>query len=91
MLFCTLARAAGLPAREASGYVYMGDNVKGFGGHAWNEVVIDGHWLPLDASVGHTNLMPVYISVGTGRDGNELMSQTSGKLSYQVVEVERVP
>jgi hypothetical protein len=90
LLFCTLARAAGVPTREASGYVYMGDEVKGFGGHAWNEVVIDGHWLPIDATAGHTDLAPLYICVGVGRDGNDNMSQTSGKLSFQLVEVERV-
>src|SRR5207249_1012427 len=44
LLFTCLARAAGLPSREVSGFVYMGDAVKAFGGHAWNEVLLDGFW-----------------------------------------------
>jgi hypothetical protein len=83
LLFTSLARAVGLPARETSGYFYMGDEVKGFGGHAWNEVVIDGHWVPVDATLGHTQLLPFYICVGDN------MSQTNGKLAFQLVEVER--
>lgn len=49
-LFTTMARAAGLPCREVSGLVYGGDDVQAFGGHAWNEVVIDGQWVPVDAT-----------------------------------------
>ena len=45
MLFVALARAAGIPSREAGGYMYMGDKLKAFGGHAWCEVVLDGHWV----------------------------------------------
>jgi len=48
LLFTALARAAGIPAREAYGWIYMGDEYKSFGGHAWNEVILDGHWVPVD-------------------------------------------
>jgi transglutaminase-like putative cysteine protease len=50
LLFTTLARAAGIPAREAGGWLYMGDEYQAFGFHAWNEVILDGHWVPVDAS-----------------------------------------
>jgi hypothetical protein len=85
LLFTCLARAVGLPAHEAGGYAYMGDDLKGFGGHAWNEVVIDGHWVPVDATEGRTDLAPLYICVSTGRN----MSGVTGTLSFQLVDVER--
>jgi transglutaminase-like putative cysteine protease len=48
-LFVTLARAAGLPAREVSGFVYGGDDRNpSLGGHAWVEVMIDGQWVGMD-------------------------------------------
>jgi hypothetical protein len=88
LLFTCLARAVGLPAREATGYFYMGDEVKGFGGHAWNEVLIDGYWMPLDATLGDTDLVPFYICVGAGREGLENMGRTNGKMSFELVDVE---
>jgi len=48
-LFTALAKSIGLPTREIGGYAYMPD-IAGFGGHAWNEVVIDGYWQGVDAT-----------------------------------------
>ena len=48
LLFVTLARAVGVPTREVSGLMYMADDVKSFGGHAWDEVLLDGKWLHVD-------------------------------------------
>ncbi|HYV39802.1 MAG TPA: transglutaminase-like domain-containing protein [Gemmataceae bacterium] len=91
LLFGCLARAVGVPTRDASGYFYLGDTVKGFGQHYWNEVVIDGHWVPVDATIGHTDILPFYICVGTGADVLNNMTQTHGKLSFELVDVYRVP
>ena len=46
LLFNTLARAAGIPSRELTGLMNYEDNK--FGLHAWNEVVIEGYWYPVD-------------------------------------------
>ncbi len=52
-LFITLARAMGIPARDATGYIYGGDdNAPSLGGHAWVEVFIDGQWIGLDPTWG---------------------------------------
>lgn len=48
LLFTALARTSGIPCREVSGYLYLSDTAQAFGGHAWNEVVIDGNWHPVD-------------------------------------------
>lgn len=47
VLFNVLARSIGIPSREISGYAYD-YKTKTFIGHAWNEVVIDGYWYPID-------------------------------------------
>ena len=90
LLFTTLARASGIPAREVAGLVYMGDDQKAFGGHAWKEVVLDGVWVPVDASSGQVDTDPTHISLGNPR-GEGIMSflNTLGKLSFQLVEVRR--
>ena len=46
-LFNVLARSIGIPSRMVSGYAYDPQS-QSFGGHAWNEVVVDGYWLPVD-------------------------------------------
>jgi hypothetical protein len=50
LLVAALARAAGLPARQVSGLIYVGDELGFFGWHAWTQIVIDGHWVAVDAS-----------------------------------------
>jgi protein-glutamine gamma-glutamyltransferase len=90
LLFTTLARAAGIPAREIGGLVYMGDDQKTFGPHAWNEVVLDGVWLPIDTSWNETEINGTHISFGTNKadDLNWLANflGTFGKLSFKLVE-----
>ncbi|RUA02104.1 MAG: transglutaminase domain-containing protein [Deltaproteobacteria bacterium] len=46
-LFAALARAAGIPARIASGVMRHQDR---FYYHAWNEVCLDGQWVSLDTT-----------------------------------------
>src|SRR5690606_28462032 len=48
MLSATLCKEVGLPARYLMGYVYVDG---AWGGHAWTEVNIKGHWIPIDAAV----------------------------------------
>jgi len=79
LLFTTLARAAGIPAREANGWMYMGNEYKSFGGHAWNEVVLDGHWVPVDAIWNQPQLDAGHIQQHAGEiDGLMLEGLVSG-------------
>lgn len=89
LLFTCLARASGIPTREMHGAVYMGDEVRAFGLHAWVEVVLDGHWVPVDPALNTTDPEALYIYFGAGRAGLETEARTFGKLSFQLVEVER--
>ncbi|MBZ0136213.1 MAG: transglutaminase-like domain-containing protein [Planctomycetes bacterium] len=62
-LFVALARAAGLPARNIGGFVYVcsdrGD-VSVFGYHAWAEVWL-GQWVPVDPTVGELGTSARYV------------------------------
>ena len=91
LLFNTLARAAGIPARELGGLLYMGDGVKAFGGHAWNEVVLDGYWVPVDASLNESEINATHVSFGGERESVRNLLDSLGKLSFRLVEVQRAP
>ncbi len=91
LLFNNLARAAGVPAREVSGLLYTGDDLRRFGGHAWNEVVLGGVWVPIDATMGETEVDAGHISFGTEHKANRSMLTSLGKLSFRLVEVKSAP
>jgi hypothetical protein len=88
LLFNALARAAGIPSREIGGLMYVGDDVKAFGGHAWNEVVLDGYWVPIDASLNETEINATHVSFGADRDATKNMLATLGKLSFKLISVQ---
>jgi len=79
-LFTTMARAAGIPCRTVGGFVYAGDDLKVFSGHAWNEVVIDGHWQPVDSSWEEFKINPTHIQVRKDRELEFLALGMDGKL-----------
>lgn len=56
LLFTALARALEIPCRMVVGLVYAGDALRAFSPHAWNEVVMDGHWIPVDPTWGQTTI-----------------------------------
>jgi len=53
MLFCGFARSCGLPSRNVTGLVLRGAV---FGYHAWSEALIDGKWIPVDATINSVGL-----------------------------------
>lgn len=89
-LFATLARAAGIPTREVSGLMYMGDDVRAFGGHMWNEVALDGKWIPVDPTWNQFPVDATHIAVG--REGNRSASLVAlGKVKFRLRELKRMP
>ena len=60
-LFTAMSRAMGIPCRTVGGLVYLGDEFQEFGLHAWNEVVIDGIWIPVDPTWGQTLIDATHI------------------------------
>lgn len=91
LMLANLARASGIPTREVSGLLYVGDDYKAFGGHAWNEVALDGVWVPVDASLDETDINATHISFGSEQRAIANLLNTLGKLSFHLVEVKHAP
>jgi hypothetical protein len=70
LLFVALARAAGIPAREVSGLVYMGDAIQRFGWHAWAEVDLGGRWVQVDPSWNETLANATHLTLGVGDESD---------------------
>ncbi len=83
-----MARAAGIPCREVSGLIYMGDSSQSFCGHAWNQVVIDGRWIPVDPTWGEIVINATHIALTVSdRDFANIMAVFLG-LNLQIVSVQ---
>ncbi len=91
VLLAALCRAGGIPARVAMGVVYLGGI---WGGHAWNEVWIEGQWYALDATIGLGAVDAMHLTMVsmTMQDGSssEVMSMvgTLGNLTLRVKSLE---
>jgi transglutaminase-like putative cysteine protease len=93
VLFTCLSRAVGVPSRELAGVAYMGlflgnQTSKDFAPHMWNEVLLDGCWVPVDSSLNWTELGVTHICLGT-RDGSGVSFPIMGKQTLKLIEVER--
>ena len=63
VLFCSFARAAGIPTRIALGLVYLED---AFYYHAWCESLVDGRWMPVDPVFGEYPANATHLRMITG-------------------------
>ncbi|NIL96882.1 MAG: hypothetical protein GTO53_05240 [Planctomycetales bacterium] len=93
VLLAAMARARGIPARVVVGLVYV-PALGAFGYHMWNELWIDGAWLPLDATqgeggtgVGHIKLAHSNLNVGAAAFLPVI--QVMGRLDIEVEQVEQ--
>jgi predicted transcriptional regulator len=85
LLFAALARSCGIPTRQIGGLIYMGDEMRAFAWHAWDEVVLDGKWVPVDATWNETEINATHIRVGAGKEAT--MLSVLGKLELAAVSV----
>jgi hypothetical protein len=66
ILFVGLARAAGIPAREVAGLVYVQEGGQpGFYFHQWAKVWV-GEWVDMDPAFGQTQVDVTHIKLGEG-------------------------
>jgi transglutaminase-like putative cysteine protease len=82
-----LARASGLPARQAFGLVQDGE---GFQFHAWAEVHAGDRWVPVDPTLGRVGVPALYILLGREGDVVEYDCRANalqGRTSMRLVEV----
>ena len=92
VLLAALCRAAGIPARVVMGLEYLAGI---WGGHAWNEVWIEGSWYPLDATNGlgfvdplHLPLAHMVMKEGGASEFTQLLAGL-GNLTVDITEVQR--
>ena len=88
-LVTALARAAGLPARQAFGLVQDGE---GFQFHAWAEVHAGQRWVPVDPTLGRVGVPALYVLLGREGDVMEYHGRANalqGRTSMRLVEVNR--
>lgn len=62
VLLAAMLRAKGIPSRVVVGLVYV-DSLSAFGGHMWVEANLEGHWIPLDPTLGRDRLGPIYLKM----------------------------
>lgn len=96
VLLAALARAAGIPARVAVGLVYTHSaGNPGFAFHMWDELYVDGHWIPFDATLGlggigggHLKLSDSHLGDGAALASFLPVVQVMGRLNIDVESVE---
>lgn len=86
VLFVGLARAAGLPAREVAGLIYVDGPSPGFYFHQWAEVWV-GEWIEVDPTFNQVPADVTHVKLAEG----DLFEQTKllpviGRLEVEVVE-----
>ncbi|MBN2327595.1 MAG: transglutaminase domain-containing protein [Candidatus Omnitrophica bacterium] len=85
-LFAALARALGIPAKICAGIVYQED---GFYYHAWNEVSIDGKWLPIDATLDRIKMDAAHVKLAEGSlDSQSDIVKLIGNLQVEILSIE---
>ena len=87
LLFTTLARAAGIPARQVGGLVYVGGDDPSFGCHAWSEIHDGKQWVTVDPTFNQVYIDPTHIKFSEGADDRSY-SNVEGKLKVKVLKVE---
>jgi len=85
LLFTTLARALGIPARTVLGVAYQGDATQAFGPHEWCEVVLDGHWVPVDPTFAQLPADAARLRLGPDAS----VSAAVADFTLRVVQIER--
>lgn len=100
VLLAAMARARKIPSRVVVGVVYV-DSLSSFGGHMWTEVLINGLWVPLDATLGRGGIGADHIKFADSSfSEKEAASPLStflplvsvlGKLEIEVREVHHRP
>lgn len=87
MLTAALLRSLGFPTKIVGGIVYSKD-YKGFLYHAWNEVFLEGHFVPIDATFGEIPVRPYHLKL-TEEENMEDVVLFIGKLRIKVLEAKK--
>ncbi|MFO0842831.1 MAG: transglutaminase-like domain-containing protein [Gemmataceae bacterium] len=87
LLFVSLCRAAGLPAREVGGLAFTPGDKPMFGWHAWAEVH-DGHqWVSVDPTWNQVYVDGTHLKMSTG-ERDLAWTNVIGTLKIKVIDVQ---
>lgn len=85
LLFTTLARSIGIPAREVSGLAYIETPQPMFGWHAWSEVHDGSGWISIDPTWNQARVDVSHIKFSD--DADDLSwTEAIGKLKLRVLD-----
>jgi hypothetical protein len=84
MLTAALLRSVDIPAKIVGGVVYSKE-YRGFLYHAWNEVYIDGVFVPVDATFGEFPAKPYHVKL-TEESNMEDIVLFLGKLKIKIID-----
>lgn len=86
ILFIGLARAAGVPAREVAGLVYVGSPSPAFYFHQWAEVWI-GKWISVDPTFNQPLADATHVKLSEGDLFEQVkLTPTIGQLGIRVID-----
>jgi hypothetical protein len=93
VLFTALARAAGVPARQLGGIVYVEAPAPIFGWHAWAEIHDGKGWITVDPTFRQLRVDPTHVQFslfGDDQDKDEMAwIQVLGSVKIEVRKVDR--
>lgn len=80
LLYTTLCRAVGIPARRCRGYVNIGSN---WGSHAWCEIWL-GRWVGADPTTGEVGQGARYLFFGYQDEADSYPGVISGRIAGRI-------
>ena len=87
-LLTTLARSIGLPARTVFGLAYADGQEPAFAYHAWNEILVDGDWLPFDPTWDQDRVDATHIPLPNDETAAMMLLTGAVDLRFRVLEVD---
>jgi transglutaminase-like putative cysteine protease len=86
-LYAALARALGIPTRVVNGLVYSPE-LQGFAYHTWNESLLDGEWIGVDATLGQLGTDATHLGIVYGENPGDLapLAAWIGRTRIEVLE-----
>jgi hypothetical protein len=88
LLFVSLARAVGIPAREVGGVASAGAESKLFGWHAWPEYHDGKQWVSTDPTWNEERVDATHIKFSDSAD-DMAWTNVLGKVKFKVVKLEK--
>lgn len=87
LLLSEMLNGIGIPARQVSGLVYLGDQKQRFGGHVWVEVYVDGYWQAIDPSWNLLSVTATHIPLVIGADKTPEILQNASEFEFKLIKI----